>query len=65
VREGARVVPRSKQPMRSQAAEETRGPQSGAHRRGKVPRQESCPDPMAMNHECTAFTFAIRGKLVV
>jgi hypothetical protein len=33
-------------------AEETRGPQSGrAQKRGKEPRQESYPDPLAVNAE--------------
>jgi hypothetical protein len=47
-------VPRSKPPRRCQAAEETRGPRAGAHRRGEEPRQESfprapIPDPLAVN----------------
>jgi hypothetical protein len=54
-----RVVPRSMQPRRCQAAKETRGPQSGRVHTGgsKAPDEVNGSRP----RECRAFTFAFRG----
>jgi hypothetical protein len=57
--EGARVVPRSKQLRRSQAAEEsTRGPQSG---RARQEGGAKSPDPeltrSGVGRECRAFGY--------
>jgi hypothetical protein len=63
VREGARVVLRSKQPRRSQAAEETRGPQGG---RAQETRQRAPTRKLSRSagRECRAFASAIRGLVL-
>jgi hypothetical protein len=53
------VVPRSKQPRRSQAAEETRRPQSGRAQEGE--RAPTRKLPRSADRECRASAFAIRG----
>jgi hypothetical protein len=56
------VVPRSKQPRRCQAAEETRGPQSGrAHEGRRALDEVNGPRP----RDCGAFAFAFRGLEVL
>jgi hypothetical protein len=49
VREVPRVVHRSQQPRRSQAAEESWAAERARTGGAKSPRQESCPDPLAVN----------------
>jgi hypothetical protein len=69
VREGARVVPRSKQPRRSLHPRRRAGRRAGAHRRGKYepPPARKFPlprDPLAVNAQRLR-GFAIGGKLLV
>jgi hypothetical protein len=64
VREGARVVPRSKQPSRSQSAEETRGPQSGRSQEWQRAPTRKLPRSGGREYECRAPAFAIRGVVL-
>jgi hypothetical protein len=61
VREGARVVPRSKQPRRSQVASRGDARAAGRARTGGAKSPGRKKLPWSVGCECMAFMAAIRG----